>query len=280
MLREIGLGLVLLLGGDGDMSRRAGDALIQDKVDDALTEGGFDSITYRDWERGFQGSQFWMTFHDIDVVREGTRLSAALATVYPISVRMHFSSGTVEALSEAYAWRFKEVDVSGTSSFFTRSVAIHGRDLELVSGETEIQEAFCLFESGCPYQVTLGGASLSEFGLELTRKGSEAELRFVWQEEAQCIALNVTEITFERGAALSRIGRDLLKEDAAAKVLMKEGQCQRYDRDGPHHGQLVGVDNPANTPLEVSWSARDRRLDDVLQILLVSVPEAYEFLVD
>lgn len=279
MLREIGLGLVLMLGGDGEMSRKAGDALIQGKVDEALTEGGFESIAYQDWERGFEGSRFWMGFSGVEVVREGTLLKASHAIVYPISVRMQFSSGEVMALSGKHAWRFDDVEVSGNSTLFSRSLAIYGRDLALQGGDALLGEPFCLFGSDCDYRVALGTENLAEFGLDLTRRGREASLRFVWQEGEGCVLLGVNGIRIERGAALSKIGRSMLEEDVNAEVTMEQGACERQtDQDGKP-GPLNGVADAA-IKASAKWSERDRRMDEVLSILLVSVPEAYEFLVD
>lgn len=270
---------MLMLGGDGEMSRRAGDALIQDKVDEALTDGGFESINYHDWERGFEGSRFWMGFSGVEVVREGTVLKASKAIVYPISVRMQFSSGEVMALSGKHAWRFDDVEVSGSSSWTSRSMAIYGRDLALSGGDDTLGESFCLFERECSYRVSLGTERLAEFGLNLTRRGSEAELRFVWLEDDGCVVLGVNGIRIQRGAALSAIGRAMLEEDLDGDVVFEQGPCQRHEGSDRQAGQLVGV---SAAPIKTSarWADRDRRMDDVLSILLVSVPEAYEFLVD
>lgn len=279
MLKEIGLGLVLMLGGDGEMSRKAGDTLIQDKVDEALTEGGFESIAYRDWERGFEGSSFWMGFSGVEVVREGTLLKAKQAIVYPVSVRMQFSSGEVMALSGKHAWRFDDVSVAGNSTLFSRSLAIYGRDLALQGGDALLGEPFCLFGSDCDYRVSLGNENLAEFGLDLTRRGREATLRFVWREGDGCVLLGVNGIRIARGDALSQIGRNILEEDVQAEVTMEQGACERSLDEHGEAGELIGV---ADAPVKASakWSERDRRMDEVLSILLVSVPEAYEFLVD
>lgn len=279
MLREIGLGLVLMLGGDGDMSRRAGDALIKDKVDEALTEGGFESIDFQEWERGFEGNSFWMGFSGVEVVREGTMLKASQAIVYPISVRMQFSSGEVMALSGTHAWRFDDVEVSGRSTLFSRSLLIYGRDLALAAGSDGLGEPFCLFGSDCDYRVSLGTERLAEFGLDLTRRGRGAELRFVWREDDGCVLLGVNGIPIERGMSLSEIGRAMLEEKLDAAVTFEQGDCARGDDFDRRAGQLVGVSDAA-VKSEARWSERDRRMDDVLSILLVSVPEAYEFLVD
>lgn len=279
MLKEIGLGLVLMLGGDGEMSRKAGDALIQGKVDEAITDGGFESIAYQGWERGFEGSRFWMGFSGVEVVREGTLLKAEQAIVYPISVRMQFSSGEVMALSGKHAWRFDDVEVAGNSTLFSKSLAIYGRDLALHGGDTVLAEPFCLFGSDCGYRVSLGNDNLAEFSLDLTRRGREASLRFVWQEGDGCVVLGVNGIRIERGDALSKIGRGMLEGDSNAEVSMEQGPCERQMDGQGEAGALTGV---ADAPVREAalWSERDRRMDEVLSILLVSVPEAYEFLVD
>ena len=270
--------MVLMLGGDSDVARRAGDSLIRDKVDEALTEGGFESIAFDAWERGFEGRRFWMDFSNVDVVREGTRLKARSATVYPISVRIQFSGGDVTDLSGRHAWHFDDVEVSGNSGFFSRSVGIYGRDLTLTHGDAGISEPFCLFAGNCAYKVAFGGEALDEFGLELTRRGREATLRFIWREDEGCVVLGVHGVSIERGAALSSIGRAMLENGTDADVSLEQGACELEQAPGREHGRMVGV--TARSKEVARWAERDRRLDEMLGILLVSVPEAYEFLVD
>ncbi|NBQ12207.1 MAG: hypothetical protein EBU29_09200 [Gammaproteobacteria bacterium] len=52
MLKELGLGALLFIAGDSELGRRAGDALIADKIGDALEEGGFDAVSLGPWAVG------------------------------------------------------------------------------------------------------------------------------------------------------------------------------------------------------------------------------------
>ena len=128
MLRELGLGLVLMLGGDGDAARTAGTELIQDQIDDAIEAGSFEAVDYGTWSKGYDGGRFWLAFTDIDVQRDGAALRARTGLVYPLSVDMLFDNGQVIARS-GEAWSFQDVRIDGAYSMFERRVSISSAGL-------------------------------------------------------------------------------------------------------------------------------------------------------
>ena len=62
MLKELGLGALLFISGDSELGRRAGDALIADKIGDALEEGGFDAVSLGAWAVGRDDAGFFVDF--------------------------------------------------------------------------------------------------------------------------------------------------------------------------------------------------------------------------
>jgi hypothetical protein len=185
----MGLGLVLMLAGDGEMARRAGDALIADKVQDAIEEGGFESVEYESWDKGFDGGRFWVGFEDVRVRRDGASLGARVAVIYPMSVLMDFERGRVRLGPEAGAWRFASVRISGAYSLFRRGLTVEGTNLRHEGPADELGrfgEAECLFEDACGFGYPLDPSGLERFRLTLERSGRSAGLRFTWPAGDRC----------------------------------------------------------------------------------------------
>jgi hypothetical protein len=279
LLKEMGLGLVLMLAGDGEMARRAGDALIADKVQDAIEEGGFESVEYDSWDKGFDGGRFWVGFDDVRVRRDGASLGARVAVIYPMSVLMDFERGKVRLGPEGGAWRFASVRISGAYSLFSRGLTVEGTNLrhEGRSGDPGgFGEAECLFADACGYGYPLDPSGLERFRLAMERSGRSASLLFTWRVRNLCHEIRADRVEVERGAALSEIGSGLVNNRYDAAVELASGPCEDA-AEGEADGSALaeGARIHAST-----WQARDRSLDEILQILMVSVPEAYEYLVE
>jgi hypothetical protein len=276
MFRELGLGIVLMLAGDGELARSAGDALLADKVRDAIEEGGFDTVSFEDWHKGYRGGRFWVGFDRVAITRDGARLDAAHALIYPLSVELEFDDGAVVTAGEGRQWHFRHVTVEGDYSLFGRALSVRGVDLVpigVAGGETA---PFCLFRERCAYQVSFGAGDLQEFALDLARRGGAASLRFAWRERDGCVVLQIDGIEVPRGAALSGVGAGLLANRFDGQASLEQGDCA-----GDGTGSLApGHPTDAEAVLEAHWSERDGRLDDLLSVLLVALPEAYEYLVE
>ena len=274
----MGLGLVLMLAGDGEMARRAGDALIADKVQDAIKEGGFESVEYESWDKGFDGGRFWVGFDDVRVRRDGAHLGARVAVIYPMSVLMDFERGRVRLRPEAGVWRFASVRISGAYSLFGRGLTVEGTDLRH-EGPAESLAGFgdaeCLFADACEFGYPLDPSGLERFRLIMERSGRSASLRFSWRVRDLCHEIRAGRVDVDRGAALSEVGAGLVENRYDAAVELASGPCETT-AEGELEGSALaeGARDHAST-----WQARDRSLDEILQVLMVSVPEAYEYLV-
>lgn len=275
----MGLGLVLMLAGDGELARRAGDALIADKVQEAIEEGGFESVEYGSWDKGFDGGRFWVGFDDVRVRRDGASLGARVAVIYPMSVRMDFERGRVRLGPEEGAWRFASVRISGAYSLFSRGLTVEGTNLRH-EGPAESLAGFgdaeCLFADACGFGYPLDPSGLERFRLTMDRSGRSASLRFTWRVRDRCHEIRAERVEVARGAALSEIGSGLVANEYGGPVELASGPCA-----ATAEGEVDGSVLADGARRHVSaWQARDRSLDEILQMLMVSVPEAYEYLVE
>jgi hypothetical protein len=272
LLKEMGLGLVLMLAGDGEVARRAGDALIRDQVDDALTEGGFDAVDFGTWDKGFDGARFWVGFTDVRVERGGAVLDATSAVIFPMSIEMRFERGTVATGDGQPTWRFGGVDVDGAFALFSKQVGIAGADLRVDGDAGALGEPFCVFDRPCGRPLRIDGGRIDAFRLEFSRSGRNADVAFAWRSGERCARAHVDGVRIDRGDALSAVGRALLRGEYDGQLRVAQARCTQVDDPNEEIGDDEGVWGP--------WSRRDRTLDPMLHVLLVSVPEAYEYLVE
>lgn len=273
MLKELGLGLVLMLAGDGELARRAGDALIRDKVRDALEEGGFEEVAYAGWDKGYRDGRFWVGFDSVAVVRRGARLEASAARIFPLSVDLEFEAGRVVTASSARSWSFDRVTVDGDFSLFSEGLEVRGAGLEDgAGGDAGGTERFCLFREGCAYEASFGSARVPAFALAVARRGADARVHFAWEETEGCVELLLEDVAVPRGTALAALGEGLLADRWPATAVLREGVCAL---EGPVPG-VAEVRAEERAP----WASRDPRIDEVLAVLLVALPEAYAYLVE
>jgi hypothetical protein len=158
-------------------------------VQDAIEEGGFESVEYESWDKGFDGGRFWVGFEDVRVRRDGASLGARVAVIYPMSVLMDFERGRVRLGPEAGAWRFASVRISGAYSLFRRGLTVEGTNLRHEGPADELGrfgEAECLFEDACGFGYPLDPSGLERFRLTLERSGRSAGLRFTWRAGDRC----------------------------------------------------------------------------------------------
>lgn len=273
MLRELGLGLVLMLAGDGELARRAGDALIREKVQDAIAEGGFEEVAYAGWDKGYREGRFWVGFDAVAVVRRGARLEASAARIFPLSVDLEFEDGQVVTAASARSWSFDRVTVDGQFSLFSEGLEVRGAGLEDAAAEHSAAsvERFCLFREGCAYEVSFGSARVPAFALELARRGGGARVHFAWEEREGCVELLLEDVSVPRGTALAALGEGLLADRWPATAVLREGSCATAPV--PRVGR-------ARMEERAPWASRDPRIDEMLAVLLVALPEAYAYLVD
>ena len=115
MLKELGLGALLFIAGDSELGRRAGDALIADKIGDALEEGGFDAVSLGPWAVGRDDAGFLLIFPRCPCAgaRYGSPLSRHVITPSPLpSPLKRARLGTTAGRGvPPLAWSFTEIDL-------------------------------------------------------------------------------------------------------------------------------------------------------------------------
>ncbi len=275
MLKEMSLGLVLMFGGDGDAARRAGDALLRDKANDAVEEGGFEAVEFGAWDKGFDGRRFWLAFDGVEVRKDGASLAADYAVVFPFSVELRFERGEVVTGVADETVQFAGVDVQGNLSPFRRSIDVMGYGVSMRLAADREGDAICLFERACRYPVVLDETPFDRFAIHMDRAGRRARVEFFWRKAGSCSRLELAELEASRKDSLASIGASLLEGTLDGDVRMFTAACSDESGDEVH-----GEWNADAAVQRAKWSSRDKGIDDLLEVLLVSVPEAYEYLVE
>lgn len=271
----MGLGLVLMFGGDGDAARRAGDALLRDKATDAVEEGGFEAVEFGAWDKGFDGRRFWLAFDGVEVRKDGASLAADYAVVFPFSVELRFERGKVRTGAGDDSIHFDGVDVQGNLSPFRSSVDVMGYGVSTRLSGQRSEGPICLFEEDCADPVVLDGAPFERFAIHMDRAGRRARVEFFWRKAEGCSRLEINELKASRKDSLAQLGAALLAGTLDGEVSMYSGACP-----GESGLEADGDWNAHAAVQHASWSSRDKGIDDLLEVLLVSVPEAYEYLVE
>ena len=276
MLKEMGLGLVLMFGGDGDAARAAGAALLADKANDAIEEGGFSAVEYGDWQKGFDGRRFWLAFDGVSVTKSDASLTADYAVIFPFSVELRFERGVVKTGELGDTVRFTGVDVTGNLSPFRSSLDVVGYgvapDLDVGQGSSE----FCLFGTECSFPTVLDDQPFERFSIHLDRVGRKGHVVFEWRKAGECSRIELQELPVERGVPLAVIGRSLVEDTLDGPVEVYSGPCLKPDNKGRSEAMWLAD----ATLRDAQWSERERAIDSLLRLLLVSVPESYQYLVE
>lgn len=271
MFKELGLGVLLMLGGDSNVARSAGDALIADRIDEALEEGGFEQVGFQDWSKGYEGSRFWVQFSDIHVLKSGADLRASRARVFPLSLLLRFDKGHVEAANGAHRWHFAQVEVDGSFGLGRRALSIDGWTVESDDRGRRL-EAACLFGVECGDGLRVEATRFERLQVALQRHGRVATVELGWRQASECTSLSFRFEEVPRSASLAGVGRRLLSGEFDGAGLGVRETCDE--------GGEVGERNDFPLIAEGRWSERNPALDELLSILLVTVPDSYEYLVE
>jgi hypothetical protein len=250
MLKELGLGALLFIAGDSELGRAAGDALIADKVGDALQEGGFDAVSLGAWTVGRDDRGFFVDFSDVRVRRADVRLTADTARYHPFSSSVTFQAGTLMHGAEGanLNWAFEQIDLNVSGWRAIRALRADATGLQSQAGPTPLM------------RFPLPGA--------LAAPQELAELRFAYEDRGR--ALSVTWVA-EGGCAslavappwavpLLELRAYLAEESSLAEVRFSPGHCDA----------LETLEERPFPALRVS--------DALTGIFLEELPEAYTYL--
>ena len=252
MLKELGLGALLFIAGDSELGRKAGDALIADKIRDALEEGGFDAVSLGPWAVGRDEAGFYVDFSEVSVRRGAIRVTAERARYHPFSSAVAFEVGTLrhdgrEGVSPL-AWSFREIDLAVTGWRTIRALSADARGLRSL-GPVATLMAY-------PLPGTLQAPeALDHLRFLYDDRGRSLEVS--WAAAPACAALNLAPA---QAVPLLELGTFLASGNATAEVQSSSEGCDH----------LVSTGRATFSALDVSPA--------LLEIFLEELPEAYTYL--
>lgn len=252
MLKELGLGALLFIAGDSELGRRAGDALIADKIGDALEEGGFDAVSLGPWAVGRDDAGFYVDFSEVSVRRGAIRVTAERARYHPFSSAVAFEAGTLRHDGREgvppLAWSFTEIDLEVAGWRSIRALSADARALRSLGPVAKLMAH------------PLPGTLQAPEALDHLRFLYEDRGRFLevsWAAAPACAALSLAP---SQAVPLLELRPFLASEEAAAEVQSSSEGCDN----------LVSTGRAAFSSLAVSPA--------LLEIFLEELPEAYTYL--
>jgi hypothetical protein len=250
MLKELGLGALLFIAGDSELGRQAGDALIVDKVGDALEEGGFDTVSLGQWSVGRDALGFFVDFSDVRVRRADVRLTARAARYHPFSSAVTFTAGTLVHGADGanLNWRFEQIDLKVSGWRAIRALQADARGLHSEAGPTPLMHF--------PLPGTLAAPEdLAELRFAYEDRGRA--LSVTWLAEGGCAGVAVLP---SRAVPLLELRAYLAEESSLAEVRFSPKHCDT----------LETLEKKPFPALQVSGA--------LTEIFLEELPEAYTYL--
>jgi len=252
VLKELGLGALLFIAGDSDLGRKAGDALIADKIGDALEDGGFDAVSLGPWGVGRDSAGFYVDFSQVSVRRGVIRVTADRARYHPFSSAVSFEEGTLRHDGREgvppLAWAFSEIDLEVAGWRSIRALSADARGLRSLGPAATLMA------------YPLPGALQAPEALDLLRFHYEnrgLSLEVSWAAAPACAALRLAPA---QAVPLLELGPFLASEEAKAEVHTSMEGCDHLSSTG---GAVFSA-------LEVSPA--------LLEVFLEELPEAYTYL--
>ena len=252
MLKELGLGALLFIAGDSELGRKAGDALIADKIRDALEEGGFDAVSLGPWAVGRDEAGFYVDFSEVSVRRGAIRVTADRARYHPFSSAVAFEAGTLrhdgrEGVSPL-AWSFTEIDLEVAGWRSIRALSADARGLRSLGAAATLM--------AYPLPGTLQAPEALDH-LRFLYEDRGRSLEVSWAAAPACAALSLAPA---KAVPLLELGAFLTSEEARAEVQASSEDCEH----------LVSAGRATFSALSVSPA--------LLEIFLEELPEAYTYL--
>ena len=252
MLKELGLGALLFIAGDSELGRRAGDALIADKIGDALEEGGFDAVSLGPWAVGRDDAGFFVDFSEVSVRRGAIRVTAEQARYHPFSSAVAFEAGTLRHDGREgvppLAWSFTEIDLEVAGWRSIRALSADATGLRSL-GSVATLVAYSL-------PGTLQAPEALDH-LRFLYEGRGRALEVSWSASPACAALRLAPA---QAVPLLELAPFLASEKAMAEVRTSSEGCDRLVSTGQASFSALGV-SPA-----------------LIEIFLEELPEAYTYL--
>lgn len=273
LIKEVGLGLVLLFGGDSDVARRAGDALLADRIAEAVDEGGFAHIAYEGWRKA-AGSASTLEFSGVEIARGSAQVDIDGAVINPFNHALLFDSGEFRADGDDRAWTFDAVELR-KSGWFSQRVRLTARHLEIRGGGDAAAE--CSGETlVCALDAT-GREAIDQFTMNYTPSGTPGAVQIVFRRGEACLAAwSADEID---ASELVGWGAHALAGDPAIHWSVARVRCDAELFEQTERLRPLIVE-PIGAVEGVSWSTLYAGNEVLLDTLFSLVPESYAYLLE
>lgn len=180
--QELSAGLILLFSGEGPAAQRAGDALLADRITEAVEEGGFTSIDYGSWRKSDE-SVARLKFDTIQLARGPGTVRIAEAEMEVFSQALTLRRGDFVWTGAKQRWHFDLVEIARGRPFSRQlRVSALGLEPDPLAAATDCMNdntAICALE-----QVT--SAAVDRFDLFFRGRDRDAVVSLAWQAGPSC----------------------------------------------------------------------------------------------
>ena len=217
--QELSAALILLFGGDGPAAERAGDALLEGRIAEAVTEGGFSSIDYGAWRKAPEGVGR-LEFDDIRIVRGAGTVAVSHAEMAAFSQALVFEAGDFSWDGDTRSWRFERVDVvPGRFLEGGLRISAYGLEPTPVVDAVECDKA----DAARCALASVGTGPVERFHMLFRGGDRDAVVTLAWQTGADCFVAWTRE---GRGSEdLASWGRRYLAEPDAVPFAVGRTRC-------------------------------------------------------
>jgi hypothetical protein len=221
-LQELSAALILLFGGDGPAAERAGDALLQGRIAEAVAEGGFSAIDYSAWRKAPGLAQ--LEFDDIRIARGPGTVAVSRAEMGAFSQALSFEAGDFSWSGDERSWRFDRVEVV-PGGLFEGGLRISAYEL----APTPVARPVACENGDAPRcaLAAVGTGSVERFHMLFRGRDREAVVTLAWQAGEACF---VAWTGAGRGSEdLAGWGRRYLAEPEAVPFAVARAECDLPD---------------------------------------------------
>ncbi len=270
-LQEVGAGLLLLFGSDGPAAQRAGDALLEDRIAEAVEEGGFASVAYDAW-RKVPGDMSRLEFDGIRLIRGNGTVEVASAEMEVFSQALGFEGGRFEWESESVAWNFDAVNIV-PGGLFSGALSISARGL-VPEPAKPMSDCPDTYSAGCAL-LRIGTGAIDRFEMLFEKRGRAAVVTLGWRSDGMC---HVVWSADGRGSAdLATWGRVYLGAPSAMLFSIANADCSVFEGDEIDLGALRIA---ATSVTEVDGSVLMEATPVLATTLFGLVAESYAYLLE
>lgn len=270
--QELGAGLVLLFGSDGPAAQRAGDALLADRITEAVEEGGFASIDYGSWRKA-EDSASRLEFESIRLQRGPGAVRVAAAEMEVFSRALSFREGDFTWTDAPQRWHFERVEIE-PGGLFSRELRVSAYGLD---PQPRRPAPVCEAEDGRCALDAVGSEGVDHFHMLFRSRDRSAVVVLEWQAGPSCW---LAWTPAGRGSAdLASWGRAYLLAPDRVTFSIAATDCGPVDGDAVGDALADRVTD-AEGPVELSGGEVEAAAPVLVRTLFGLVAESYAYLLE